>query len=123
MIALFAAAHRFPLGDATYYSVVVWAFFNVAMNGLFVYKNLSYMHAQKRAGVLDGRVHYSAFMAWRFKTIGTLAGYVCLVAIGMLFARQQPEVTAWMNQAFPSHVHLATKSGSGIAAADSDRAQ
>jgi cellulose synthase/poly-beta-1,6-N-acetylglucosamine synthase-like glycosyltransferase len=94
-IALFMMAHRFPIGNITYYSVIAWAFFNVTMNGLYIYKNLSYMYEKKRAAVQDGTVRYSAFRWWRMRTAGVLVGYIGVLIAGTLLVQQQTHVRQW----------------------------
>ena len=118
LIALFAAAHRFPLGDVTYYSVILWACFNTIINGLFIYKNLQYMHHQKRAGVLSGKVKYNAFQWWRLKTIGLLAAYVIAVVTLAGFAGKTPQLALWMNRTFPEYAHTEPAKPGSIAASD-----
>ncbi len=98
LIGIFAALHRFPITNYKYYSVIIWAFFNTFLHGIFIYKNLQYMHDRKKHSVLRGGAHYKTLTAWRLKTVGVLGVYLCLLVLGTALARQDPQLTAWINK-------------------------
>jgi cellulose synthase (UDP-forming) len=106
-VALFVAAHRFPLRSSTYYSVVVWALFNITVNGLYIYKNLEYMYARKRHSLREGFIGYHGFRWWHMRTVGLLFVYLSLVGAATLAGRQEVRVTAWMDRTFPEGHALA----------------
>ncbi len=101
LIALFMSAHRFPVNNWQYYSVIVWAFFNTFLHGLFVLNNLMYMTRNQKQAVAKGEMTFTNYSRWRMKTIAPVVVIITIVALSTIHFYQTSTVTNAMNERFP----------------------
>lgn len=101
LVSIFIAAHRFPVNDWTYYSVIFWAFFNTFLHGLFVFNNLMFMIKTQKKAVAKGSMTYKTYSSWRIKAIGPVVVMVVVLVFGTFYFYNTNSVTNVIDREFP----------------------
>lgn len=101
-IGFFIAAHRFPINNYLYYSVIIWAFYNTFLHGLFMYNNLRYMVKNQKQAVGNDTMSYSSYSRWRMKVLAPVVASILVIVVGTTYFYNNQKIENYMNVHAPA---------------------